>query len=221
MKAVKHALLGRKYVLDGVYPEHVIRHLSDLIRAFRGMLNLDIGASLKTIRKMKGLSQRELAKRAGVTNSTISMIEKNSVSPSVSSLKKVLSGIPMSLVDFFSIETSTDSERKVVYRSDELLDIGTGPLEFKLIGRDYPNRAMSVMNEIYPPGSDTGEEMLKHEGEEAAMVIEGKFELTVGDEVYILEAGDSYYFNSELPHRFRNPFDKPCRLVSATTPANF
>ncbi|MCU8006871.1 cupin domain-containing protein [Shewanella sp. SM87] len=182
---------------------------------------MDIGANLKTVRKMKGLSQRELAKRAGVTNSTISMIEKNSVSPSVSSLKKVLSGIPMSLVDFFSIEASTDSEQKVVYRSNELLNIGTGPLEFKLIGRDYPNRAMSVMNEIYPPGSDTGEEMLKHEGEEAAMVIEGKFELTVGDEVYILEAGDSYYFNSELPHRFRNPFDEPCRLVSATTPANF
>ena len=63
--------------------------------------NLDIGASLKAVRKLKGLSQRELAKRAGVTNSTISMIEKNSVSPSVSSLKKVLAGIPMSLVDFF------------------------------------------------------------------------------------------------------------------------
>ena len=85
---------------------------------------MDIGASLKTIRKMKGLSQRELAKRAGVTNSTISMIEKNSVSPSVSSLKKVLSGLPLSLVDFFSMEDTAASEPKVVYRSDELLDIG-------------------------------------------------------------------------------------------------
>ncbi|MCE9686484.1 cupin domain-containing protein [Shewanella sp. AS16] len=182
---------------------------------------MDIGASLKTVRKMKGLSQRELAKRAGVTNSTISMIEKNSVSPSVSSLKKVLAGIPMSLVDFFSIETAAIGEPKVVYRADELLDIGTGPLELKLIGRDYPNRAMSVMSETYPPGADTGEEMLKHQGEEAAMVIAGRLELTVGDEVYLLQAGDSYYFNSESPHRFRNPFDEPCCLVSATTPANF
>lgn len=62
---------------------------------------MDVGARLQTIRKLKGLSQRELAKRAGVTNSTISMIEKNSVSPSISSLKKVLGGIPMSLVEFF------------------------------------------------------------------------------------------------------------------------
>lgn len=183
--------------------------------------NLDIGASLKTVRKEKGLSQRELAKRAGVTNSTISMIEKNSVSPSVSSLKKVLSGLPMSLVEFFSIEDETVSEQKVVYRSDELLDIGDGVLDFKLIGRDFPNRAMSVMSETYPPGADTGIEMLKHEGQEAAMVIEGKLELTVGEEVFELNEGDSYYFNSELPHRFRNPFDTPCRIVSATTPANF
>ncbi|GIU45517.1 cupin domain-containing protein [Shewanella algidipiscicola] len=182
---------------------------------------MDIGANLKAVRKMKGLSQRELAKRAGVTNSTISMIEKNSVSPSVSSLKKVLSGLPMSLVDFFSIETSQPSEQKVVYRAGELLDIGDGNLDYKLIGRDYPNRAMSVMNEVYPPGADTGEEMLQHEGEEAAMVIEGQIEVTVGDEVFVLCAGDSYYFNSELPHRFRNPFDVSCRIVSATTPANF
>ena len=53
---------------------------------------MDLGARLKTIRKRLGLSQRELAKRAGVTNSTISMIEKNTVSPSFSSLLKVLKG---------------------------------------------------------------------------------------------------------------------------------
>ena len=54
---------------------------------------MDIGARLQLVRKSKGLSQRELAKRVGVTNSTISLIEQNKVSPSVSSLKKVLDGI--------------------------------------------------------------------------------------------------------------------------------
>lgn len=182
---------------------------------------MDIGASLKAVRKLKGLSQRELAKRAGVTNSTISMIEKNSVSPSVSSLKKVLAGIPMSLVEFFSIDDGAIGEQKVVYRANELLDIGTGDLVYKLIGRDYPNRGMSIMSETYPPGTDTGKEMLQHQGEEGAVIVAGKIELTVGEDVFILEQGDSYYFNSELPHRFRNPFDQPCHLVSATTPADF
>jgi transcriptional regulator with XRE-family HTH domain len=182
---------------------------------------LDIGASLKAVRKLKGLSQRELAKRAGVTNSTISMIEKNSVSPSVSSLKKVLAGIPISLVDFFSIDDGSIGDQKVVYRGNELLDIGTGELVYKLVGRDYPNRAMSVMSETYPVNADTGAEMLQHEGEEGGVVVEGQLELTVGQEVFVLASGDSYYFSSKQPHRFRNPFDVPCKLVSATTPADF
>lgn len=77
---------------------------------------MDVGARLQTIRKLKGLSQRELAKRAGVTNSTISMIEKNSVSPSISSLKKVLGGIPMSLVEFFSLDLEQDSHTRLSTR---------------------------------------------------------------------------------------------------------
>jgi len=182
---------------------------------------LDVGARLKTIRKLKGLSQRELAKRAGVTNSTISMIEKNSVSPSVSSLKKVLGGIPMSLVEFFSLELEPDTQRKVVYRADELLDIGSGEVTMKLIGKAHPNRALAFLSETYPPGTDTGPDMLNHEGEEAGMVVSGRLELTVSGEVFILESGDSYYFESNQPHRFRNPFEQPCQLISATTPANF
>ncbi len=182
---------------------------------------LDVGARLKAIRKLKGLSQRELAKRAGVTNSTISMIEKNSVSPSVSSLKKVLAGIPMSLVDFFSLEVEQDTQRKVIFRADELLEIGSGAVSMKLVGKGHPNRAFSFLNEVYPPGSDTGPDMLTHEGEEAGTVVAGQLEVTVGSDIYILETGDSYYFDSSLPHRFRNPSDVPCVLISATTPANF
>ena len=51
---------------------------------------MDVGARLRMVRDRFGLSQRELAKRAGVTNGTISLIEQNRVSPSVSSLKKCL-----------------------------------------------------------------------------------------------------------------------------------
>ena len=56
-------------------------------------MSIDVGTHLKAVRQMYGLSQRELAKRAGVTNGLISLIEQNRVSPSVSSLKKVLDGV--------------------------------------------------------------------------------------------------------------------------------
>ncbi|WP_040260300.1 MULTISPECIES: cupin domain-containing protein [Pseudomonas] len=182
---------------------------------------MDVGERLQAIRKLKGLSQRELAKRAGVTNSTISMIEKNSVSPSISSLRKVLSGIPMSMMEFFSEELAPESSAQVVYKASELIDISDGEVTMKLVGRGHASRAIAFLSEIYPPGADTGEEMLTHDGEETGILIEGRLELVVGLETFVLEAGDSYYFESTRPHRFRNPYDVPARLISAATPANF
>lgn len=182
---------------------------------------MDVGERLQAIRKLKGLSQRELAKRAGVTNSTISMIEKNSVSPSISSLRKVLGGIPMSMMEFFSEDLLPENPTQVVYKAHELIDISDGAVTMKLVGNGHPSRAIAFLNEIYPPGADTGEEMLTHDGEETGILLEGKLELVVGMETFILEAGDSYYFESTKPHRFRNPYDEPARLISAATPANF
>ncbi|RMN32908.1 Helix-hairpin-helix DNA-binding motif-containing protein [Pseudomonas coronafaciens pv. zizaniae] len=182
---------------------------------------MDVGERLQSIRKLKGLSQRELAKRAGVTNSTISMIEKNSVSPSISSLRKVLGGIPMSMVEFFSEETVPENAAQVVYKASELIDISDGAVTMKLVGKSHQGRAIAFLTETYPPGADTGEEMLVHEGEETGVLVEGRLELVVGHDTYVLEAGDSYYFESTRPHRFRNPFDVAARLISAATPANF
>ncbi len=184
-------------------------------------LFVDVGARLKSIRQLRKISQRELAKRAGVTNSTISMIEKNSVSPSISSLKKVLNGIPISLVEFFSEEFTHEKNQQVVYTQEELMDIGSGDVHMNLVGKSFPRRQMTFLIETYPSGSDTGTEMLQNDAEEGGYILEGKIELTVGSEVYILNAQDSYYFDNNKPHRFRNPFDQVCKIVSATTPANF
>ena len=85
-------------------------------------MSIDVGGHLRAVRTMYGLSQRELAKRAGVTNGTISLIEQNRVSPSVSSLKKVLDGVPMSLAEFFTLDLQANPE--VFYPREELTDIG-------------------------------------------------------------------------------------------------
>nr|WP_206441565.1 cupin domain-containing protein [Amphritea opalescens] len=179
------------------------------------MEHLDVGERLKAIRKMNGLSQRELAKRVGVTNSTISMIEKNGVSPSVSSLKKVLSGIPISIGDFFTLELEEIEPESIVYKAEEMPDIGSNNLSLKLIGARHKGRSMDLLRERYEPGAETGSEMLQHPGEEAGLVISGEIELTVGFQVYHLKAGDGYYFNSQRPHRFRNVSDEVCEIVSA------
>jgi transcriptional regulator with XRE-family HTH domain len=176
---------------------------------------VDLGERLKALREIKGISQRELAKRAGVTNSTISMIEKNGVSPSVSSLKKVLAGIPITIGDFFTLDLDAMQPEQVVFRHAEQPEIGSNNVSLKLVGATIKGRCMDIMREVYAPGADTGPEMLQHQGEEGGIVSRGEIELTVGLEVYHLKAGDGYYFNSNRPHRFRNVGDIECEIISA------
>ncbi len=63
----------------------------------------DVGDRLRLVRQSYGLSQRALAVKAGVTHSLVSLIEKNKVSPSVASLKKILEAINYPLTDFFAL----------------------------------------------------------------------------------------------------------------------
>ncbi|RYE95788.1 MAG: cupin domain-containing protein, partial [Oxalobacteraceae bacterium] len=90
-----------------------------------------------------------------------------------------------------------------------------------LIGQHRPQRQMCILREVMPPGTDTGDSMLLHEGEEGGVVIEGEVEVTVGDQVRILRAGEAYYFESKVPHRFRNTGENDAVIFSANTPATF
>ncbi|MFZ2507611.1 MAG: cupin domain-containing protein [Steroidobacteraceae bacterium] len=153
-------------------------------------MNTDVGARLKAVRLLHGLSQRELAKRAGVTNGMISLIEQGRVSPSVASLKKVLDGLPMPLAEFFT--TDPDAPPQVFYSGS--------------------------LHEVYEPGADTGPEMLAHAGEEGGIVVSGRIEATIGGQTRVLVPGDAYYFASTVPHRFRSRGRERCEIISATTP---
>ena len=180
---------------------------------------IDVGAHLRAVRTMYGMSQRELAKRAGVTNGLISLIEQNRVSPSVSSLKKVLDGIPMSLAEFFTLDLSATPQ--VFFGRDELTDLGDRTVSLRLVAARRPNRAMAILHERYAPGADTGADMLRHDGEEGGVVVRGHIELTVGGDSRVLGPGDAYYFTSAVPHRFRNAHKEPCEIISASTPPTF
>jgi transcriptional regulator with XRE-family HTH domain len=179
----------------------------------------DLGARLRALRELHGLSQRELAKRAGVTNGTISLIEQNRISPSVGSLKKVLDGIPISLADFFGL--APPRQPKMFFAADDMAEIAGGAISYRQVGRDLGGRALQMIHERYAAGADTGRTMLSHEGEEVGVVVQGEIEVTVGGERRVLKAGEAYYFDSRLPHRFRNLGPEECELVSACTPPSF
>src|SRR5690625_811927 len=179
----------------------------------------ELGPRLRALRQLHGLSQRELAKRAGVSNAVISLIERNATSPSVGLLKKVLSGFPLSLADFFSLEKAP--REQVFFAAQELVEIGGGKVSYRQVGRDLSGKALQMLVECYAPGADTGEALLRHEAEEAGVVLSGELEVTVGDRRRVLRAGEAYYFDSRLPHRFRNLGEEEARLVTASTPPSF
>lgn len=176
----------------------------------------DLGARLRAVREERGLSQRELARRAGVTNATISLIEKNKSSPSVSSLKKVLDGIPMTLAEFFALELPPSDQ--IFFRAGELPEFTDEGVSFRQLGGDKNRHSLQILRERYAPGADTGETMLSHESEEGGIVLKGRIEVTVGEQQRVLGPGDGYYFDSRTPHRFRNVGDEDCEIISACTP---
>lgn len=178
-----------------------------------------VGERLATLRTAYGLSQRELARRSGLTNGTISLIEQGTTSPSVASLKKILSVFSISIADFFSLETNHVSN--IFFSKEDLVEIGGGNISFLLVNGHDRNRKIQMVMERYAPGTDTGVEMLQHSGEECGIVLKGSLEVTVGVERRVLKAGEAYYFNSSVPHRFRNIGNIPCEVVSAATPPSF
>lgn len=182
-------------------------------------VDLDIGERLRAIRALHGLSQRALARRAGVTNGIISMIEQNRSSPSVATLKKILDGFPMSLAEFFAVGRPV--QERMFYLASELVEIGGGRISYRQVGENLGTRAMQILHERLGPGADTGPELFHHDAEEGGVVIRGSVELTIGSDTRVLRAGDAYYFDSRIPHRFRNTGSDTCEIVSACTPPSF
>jgi transcriptional regulator with XRE-family HTH domain len=182
-------------------------------------MSIDVGARLRSVRITFGLSQRALARRAGVTNGLISLIEQNRVSPSVSSLKKVLDGVPMTLAEFFTLDLSAAPQ--AFFGAEELAEIGNEQVSLRLVAASRPGRSLTLLHERYAPGAETGDDMLTHRGEEGGVVVKGRIELTLAGVTRVLSAGEAYYFSSHLPHRFRNVGREPCEIISANTPATF
>ncbi len=181
--------------------------------------DFDVGQRLRSLRERHGLSQRALARQAGVSNAAISLIEQNGTSPSVGMLKKVLAGFPLTLAQFFAGEAP--GKAQIVFRAGELTEIGGGKISYRQVGRDLTGKGLQILHERYAPGADSGEHPLTHEAEEGGVVIQGTLELTVGEERFLLKAGDAYAFDSRAPHRFRNPGRDETVIVSACTPPSF
>ena len=175
-----------------------------------------VGARLRFLRDSYGLSMRELARRSGLNHGTIGCIEKETISPSVGSLRKILDSFPITLSEFFALDLQ--AENQVFFGQRELLEVGGNGVSLKQVGRNLKSRPLQILFEHYVAGAETAAAPYSHSGEEGGVVVAGQIELTVGNQVRVLGPGEAYLFPSRLPHRFRNPGPVECVIVSANTP---
>lgn len=195
-------------------------HTADITKGSTKVGEQSIGLRLKRVRTHNNLSQRQLGRLSGVANATISQIENGRLNPTVGMLKKVLSGIPYSLAEFFTFD-DLKSKRKVFFTKSELVNISDGDVQFEQIGGNLTGKLIQLMRETYQPDAHTGRHSLVHEGEECGIVLSGRLTVTVGEQKRTLKAGESYYFDSSIPHHFKNEGREICQLISACTPPSF
>lgn len=191
--------------------------------------NLSLGRKIRQHRKLRKLTLAELAEICAVSPSFLSQIERDQATPSVATLHTIANAFGLPLATFFEEPGQDNGHHQPtqtlaqVVRADRRKTLtypGSG-IRNELLSPDL-QRDIQMMWVIIPPGADTGDEPLVHEGEECGVVLQGQVEIWVGDnEHYTLGPGDAIYQKSTVPHRSRNVGDEDVIIVVAITPPSF
>ena len=174
-----------------------------------------LGTKLRTLRKLQGLSLKQLAERVNCSPSYLSMVENDRLDPSVSRLKKIVDAVGKTIVDLFGESDHGD----VVVRKEKRARAAFpgSKLRIEILVRQAPDKKMDArLAAIAPWGGSEGD--YAHPGEEFGLVLKGTMELTVDGTTYQLREGDCFYFHSTRNHRFRNNSDKETQVVWVNHP---
>ena len=194
-----------------------------------------IGNSLKELRNSLNITLDVLSKKCGLSKSYLSLIERDQANPSIATLKRITDALNKPLTVLF--ESEYISNDKIEYKKDEDTGIDKNVYVIKENERKklrYPkedltiqllspnlNRKIEFTYMIARPGQNSGKGYYTHEGEECGIVIEGAMKYTVNYKEYILNKGDTIYFNSILPHKWEVLGNKRIVTVWANTPPSF
>lgn len=183
---------------------------------------MKIGKTIREFRLARNMSIKELSKKTNLTSSLISQVERNLISPSLNSLTKISGALRVPIVSFFTeatlkpcpITRKKQRKKTVIFSSSHVI--------YQLLSPD-PDRKIEFLSvEIEPEEDENDEnELITHSGEECGYVIKGELEVRLGKERYCLKEGDSIYFQSRIPHRFKNTGKGKVISIWAMTPPSF
>lgn len=182
-----------------------------------------LGARLKLARQTRGLTLKALALEADCSESLLSKIENGKASPSLPMLHRLVGVLGTNIGWMFE---EADSEEGIVFRAGARPLITLDPLrrgEGISLERVIPYAPGHLLqcniHHIEAGGQSAGP--IQHVGEEVGYVLIGKIELMVGESTFNLSAGDSFVFNSQMPHWYRNVGEERASIFWVNTPATF
>ncbi|RMG58466.1 MAG: cupin domain-containing protein [Deltaproteobacteria bacterium] len=173
--------------------------------------SIDVGKRIKSIRKRKGLTLQQLSEKSGMSATAISAIERNVSSPTVSTLVNIARALGESLSSLLGEE-----EKEYIFtRKEDRETVATEikNVEFKSLARGLPNQKFNPMISVLQPGASSGADYVNHGGEDFFFVLKGALEIDLDGKIFRLEEGDSIYFRSTVPHRWRNAHEGETELL--------
>lgn len=184
-------------------------------------INLLIARRVRELRDAHGLSLDALASRSGVGRSTISLIERGESSPTAAVLDKLASALGVALAALFEDKAGGDEpEPSPVARVAEQ-PVWTDP------GSGYMRRALSpaapsplqLVDVIFPAGQRVAYDSVPHNADihQQVWMIDGAMQISVGEQQWRLEAGDTLAMRLDRHIVYHNPTTKPARYLVALT----
>jgi DNA-binding transcriptional MerR regulator/mannose-6-phosphate isomerase-like protein (cupin superfamily) len=174
-----------------------------------------IGRRLRQLRTRRGASLAEVAKGVGISVGFLSAIERSQMTASVGTLRKLARYYKTNILDFH--DPAEANGRVVRPKTRKVLEAGPG-VRMELLA--WGNTVMEPHLFRIAPRAGSGESYT-HEGEEFLLVMRGELQIALDGEEFLLKTGDSFYFESATPHRWRNPGRSETWVLWVNTPPTF
>ena len=166
-----------------------------------------VGEKIKSIRETKQISVSELAERTGLAEEQINRIESNVDIPSLAPLIKIARALGVRLGTFLDDQDEVgavicrkeESAKSTISFSNNSMNARTH-MHYQSLSKSKADRHMEPFIIDIEATNETNYEVSSHEGEEFIFVMEGKVEIAYGKKNHVIEAGDSIYYDSIVPH---------------------